>query len=238
MSNIKVSVVVPAYNEEKSIKETLESLVDQNTDLEYEVILVDNNSTDKTVEIAKTFQNRMNLRIINEKRQGRGAARARGFDESLGDIILSADSDSIFYKDWITTLVEPLKGNIVAASTSCKIVDCAPFTNAAFNFLQPKIVIGYRLLSGYYWLSGFSFSIFKDAYKKSGGFDIELQGQEDTDLSFKVSKVGKIVFIQKPIIFSGRRFKKGLLAGLFDYFRSFIEAFWFRNKKVFLSNIR
>lgn len=238
MGKVQVSVVVPAYNEEKSIKETLESLIDQDTDLDYEVVLIDNNSTDKTVEIAKPFQKRINLRVINEKKQGRGAARARGFEEAKGRIILSADADSIFYKDWINTLVKPLNGKVVAATTSCKIVDCTPLTNAVFNLLQPKIVKAYRIFFGYYWLSGFSFSILKEAYKKSGGFDKDMQSQEDTDLSFKVAKVGKIAFIDKPVIFSGRRFKDGLLVGLYDYLRSFTEAFLFRNKKVYLSNIR
>ena len=238
MSNIQVSIVMPAFNEEKNIKNALESLRNQETDLEYEVIVVDNNSTDKTVEIAKTFTNTMNLRIINEKRQGRGPARARGFKEAKGDIILSADSDAIFYEDWITTLVEPLKGKVVAATTSCKIVDCAPLTNKIFNFLQPKLVYLYRIFFGDYWLSGFSFSVLKSVYEKSGGFDIELQGQEDTDLSFKVSKLGKIVFIDKPIIFSGRRFKDGLWVGLYDYVSSYVAAFWFKNKKVYLSNVR
>src|SRR3989338_1899751 len=94
--NLKVSVVIPAFNEEKYIENTLFSLLksEQKTHLDYEVILVDNNSFDRTAEIAQKFTGRMNLRIIKETRQGRGIARARGFEEAKGAIILSADADT------------------------------------------------------------------------------------------------------------------------------------------------
>src|SRR5687768_14816792 len=106
-----ISVVIAAFNEEKYIKNSLASLTRsaQKTKLNYEVILVDNNSTDKTVEIAKTFRNDMDLRIVQETIQGRGAARAKGFEEAKGEILISADADSIFYEGWIDILASELK---------------------------------------------------------------------------------------------------------------------------------
>ncbi len=212
MNNSKpqVSVVIPAYNEEKYIENSLFSLLEseQKTQINYEVILVDNNSSDQTVKLAQKFAKGMNLRIIEESKQGRGIARARGFEEARGEIILSADADTIFYRGWIETLVFAITGNIVAATTSCKITDCSPLTNALVNFTQPKSAFLYRLFFGHYWLAGFSFGISKSVYKASGGFDIGLQAQEDIDLSFRVAKLGKIKFINKPVIFSGRRFKQ------------------------------
>lgn len=239
MGKVDVSVVIPAYNEEKYIKNSLSSLSRsaQKTDINYEVVLVDNNSTDKTVDIAKTFKNDMNLRIISETRQGRGAARARGFEEAKGDILISADSDAIFYEGWIETLVTELKGDVVVVTTSCKIVDCASLTNVIFNFGQPISMVLYRIMFGHYWFSGFGSSILKSAYKRSGGFNPTLQAQEDLDLSFRVAKFGKIKFINKPVIFSGRRFKNGLLAGCFEYIYTFFEAFLFK-KSVYLDNPR
>ncbi|MBI2039598.1 glycosyltransferase family 2 protein [Candidatus Microgenomates bacterium] len=235
-----VSVVIPAFNEEKYIENCLFSLLksEQRTKINYEVILVDNNSTDKTQERALKFKDGINLRIIHEKKQGRGAARARGFKEARGEIILSADSDTIFYPDWVEILVNGIGGQVVAVTTSCKIVDCSALTNAVFNFIQPKLMVFYRLIFGYYWLSGFSFGILKSVYEKSGGFDPSMQAQEDTDLSFRVARLGKIRFINKPVIFSGRRFKDGLVVGLYDYFRSFSEAFILKKKNVHLDNPR
>ncbi len=239
-NNIEVSVVIPAFNEEKYISDTLFSLLksEQQTQINYEVILVDNNSTDKTVEVAQKFRDGMNLRIIKEKKQGRGAARSRGFKEALGEIVLSADADTIFYKGWVEKLSSAIKGDVIGVSTSCKIVDSSGLNNAFFNFAQPTLMVLYRIFLGHYWLSGFSSGILKSVYEKSGGFDTSLQAQEDLDLSFKVAKLGKIKFINKPVIFSGRRFKKGLIIGIWDYFRSFTEAFVLKKKSVYLENLR
>lgn len=239
-NNIEASIVIPAYNEEKYIGDTLFSLLksEQKTKINYEVILVDNNSTDKTVEVAKKFARGMDLRIIKEEKQGRGAARSRGFKETQGKIILSADADTIFHKNWIEELTNALQGDVVAVTTSCKIVDLSVFSNAVFNFIQPISMVLYRIFLGHYWLSGFSFGILKEIYKKSGGFDISLQAQEDLDLSFRVAKLGKIKFIDKPVIFSGRRFKRGFIIGIWDYLKSFMETFVLKKKSVYLENLR
>lgn len=241
MSNLpKISIVIPAFNEEKYIENCLLSLLksEQKTKINYEVILVDNNSTDKTVEIAQKFKDGMNLKILKEEKQGRGVARARGFEEAKGEIILSADADTIFYSGWIEKLTFEIKGDVIAVTTSCKIVDCSPLTNGIFNFIQPSCMVFYRLFFGHFWLSGFSFGILKSVYEKSGGFNISLQAQEDLDLSFRVAKLGKIKFINKPVIFSGRRFKDGLLIGFYEYVKTFIEAFILKKRNVYLGNVR
>lgn len=239
-ADIEVSVVIPAYNEEKYIENCLFSLLksEQKTRVSYEVIVVDNNCSDATVDIAKKFAAGMNLRIVHEKRPGRGVARARGFEESFGKIILSADSDTVFYPLWIETLTKALTGDIVAVTTSCKVADLSPTTNWLFNLIQPASMVLYRVFLGHYWLSGFSFGILKSIYEKSGGFDKELQAQEDIDLSFRVAKLGRIRFINKPVTFSGRRFKNNLFRGLGEYVATFIQAFVFKRKDVYSDNPR
>ena len=238
MKNPQLSIVIPAYNEAKYIEACLNSIVNQNTGMSFEVILINNNSTDNTVEVAKRFKDKLNLKIINERKQGRGAARARGFEEARGEIILSADADTIVYKDWLETLIKDLKGEIMATTTPARIVDCSGLINITFNFIQPLILIVYRLFSGHFWVNGYSFAILKSAYLKTGGFDPHLQAQEDVDLSFKIAKIGKVKLIRKPVIFSGRRFKNGLMSGLFEYVRTFTDAFVLKKKYVFLDNPR
>lgn len=240
MSKVRVSIVIPAYNEEKCIESTLFSLLrsEQETNINYEVILVDNNSTDNTVNVALKYKNGLNLRIIKERVQGRGAARARGFKEAEGEIILSADADTILFKGWIEKLVNELNGKNIGVTTSCQIVEGAFLTRLVFNSFQPVIMIIYRILFGHFWLSGFSFGIKKAVYESSGGFDQTLQAQEDTDLSFRVSKLGKIKFINSPVIVSNRRFKKGLIVGYFEYLKSYFQIFAQDKEKVYLNNSR
>lgn len=233
-----ISVVIPAFNEEKYIKDCLFSLVDQATNLNYEVIVVDNNSTDATVKIAQTFKNKLNLKIIHEKKQSRGAARAGGFKEAKGEIILSTDADALVYPDWISTLVNLIGGEVVAATTSCKTLDLGPLKDAVFNFLQPAATRFYKLFFGHYWLAGFSFAVSRSAYISSGGFNPNLQALEDADLASRVAKLGKIKFINKPVIFSGRRFKKGLVSGIFAYIKTFVYGYKLKRGPVFMGNPR
>lgn len=240
MSEVEVSVVIPAFNEEKYIENTLFSLIksEQKTDINYEVILVDNNSTDKTLERALKFSSGMDLKIIHEKKQGRGAARARGFEQAKGEVILSADADTIFYKGWIEELASQIKGEVVAVTSSCKVTDLSFAANTLINFIQPKAMVLYKLIFGHFWLSGFSFGILKSVYQAAGGFDVNLPAQEDIDLGFRVAKLGKIKFINKPVVFSARRFKQGLLVGIYEYLKTFLEVVFLKQKNVYLDNPR
>lgn len=235
-----VSVVIPAFNEEKIITNCLNAMASQTTSRDFEVILVNNNSTDKTVEIAKTYAKRIDLKIIEETKKGRGPARKRGFEEAKGEIILSTDSDTVVPSDWLEKMVSQLEeSKAVALSGTCKVTDCSPVMNMLFNFLQPQFMRVYRLFFGHFWLSGFNFAIYKDAYQKSGGFDVDLNAQEDVDLAKKVSIIGKIQFINDlPVIFSGRRFHGGLLKGLIPYFTTYAEYFFFKKKNVILTDVR
>ena len=93
---------------------------------------------------------------------------------------------------------------------------------------------------GYNFLNGYSFAIRKSIYDKSGGFNSELNGQEDVDLSVRVGKIGKTKFVDEPVVvFSGRRFKKGLVLGLLSYSKSVAKYLLCKDKKnVILSDIR
>lgn len=235
-----LSVVIPAYNEEGTIAACLDSLVHQQTKQRFEVIIVDNNSTDKTAKISERYKNKLTLRIIAEKQKGRGPARAAGFTKASGDIICSTDADTQVPANWIDTLVSCFtKPNIVAVTGTMKISDCNTFINTQVNLGQPLVMKLYRLLFGHYWLSGFNFAIRKDTYKKSGGFNTKINGQEDIELSRFVSKLGLIAYTEQiPVLASGRRFKKGVIAGTFQYVLTFIRYFYFHDSTIAFSDVR
>ena len=237
----KLSVVIPAYNEEKTIRKCLNSFVNQTTSASIEVIVVDNNSTDQTVAIAEEFRDKLDLKIVHEQKKGRSPARKAGFEAAHGEIIFSTDADACVPKDWVQQLIEHFDNpKISAVSGTCYIDDCSWRINTSFNIFQPLSMIFYRTFIGHFWLSGFNFAIRNDVYKKSGGFNPNLNIQEDTDLAMRVSKIGTIKFIRKPtVLFSGRRFKTGLIRGLFPYVKSYFTFFILkREKDTFLSDVR
>ena len=232
-----ISVVVPAYNEEEYIAKTLESLASQDTKDKYEVILVDNNSTDKTVRIVNGFRNKLELKVVREKIKGRGAARAAGFNKTGGEIILSTDADTTVPINWISKMTAELRSdkNNGAVTGTCKFCDQSWSVNIMLNIFQPLAMILYRIIFGHYWLSGFNFGIYKAVYEKSGGFLSKLNIQEDIELSFKVAKLTKIKFVPDiPVIASGRRFSQGLWRGMTGYVSTFIGYFWQHNDQALL----
>lgn len=98
-----ISVVIPVYNEQEAIGACLDHIVAQERPFD-EVIVVDNNSTDDSVEVAARYSDRLPLRIISESRQGCGPARDAGFGAARADIIGKIDADSRLEPDWTTVL--------------------------------------------------------------------------------------------------------------------------------------
>lgn len=105
--NPKLSVIIPAYNEEKSIGETLKSL-DKQTFKDFEIILVDDGSTDRTLEVIKKFKN---IKIIEGEHNGPGFSRNLGVKKSRGKILVFVDADMTFDKDFLKYLIKPILEN-------------------------------------------------------------------------------------------------------------------------------
>ena len=133
-----LSIVIPAFNEERCIGDCLRSLARQEIGVPFEVVLVDNNSTDATVRVARATANGLQLRVVHESRQGRGAARHTGFATARGTILVSADADTTYPQRWLRGLLDGLASDdVVAVTTTARIDDLAWWRNAAFNLGQP-----------------------------------------------------------------------------------------------------
>ena len=110
---MKVSVVVPAYNEQELLPACLEALLSQSHAPD-EIIVVDNNSADQTTEVARAY----GVTVINEARQGIMPAVYSGMTTSKGDIIARCDADSIVPSDWVERIVEILQARPDAAGVT------------------------------------------------------------------------------------------------------------------------
>lgn len=92
----KFSIIIPNYNEEKYINRCLESIFNQTMNKEeYEVIVIDDGSTDKSIEIIKQY----NVKLLNSNRLGAGGARNKGLDIASGKYIILLDGDDYLYKN-------------------------------------------------------------------------------------------------------------------------------------------
>lgn len=106
-----ISVVVPCWNGEQFLASCLNSLLDQTLPKrDYEVILVDNNSSDNTLSIARQYPD---IRIIQEKQRGAYAARNTGIKIARGEIIAFTDSDCVVDQNWLTSILRALSEDSV-----------------------------------------------------------------------------------------------------------------------------
>ena len=100
---MKISVIIPAYNAERTIVSCLESIVKQSL-IPQEIIVIDNNSIDKTPPLVKKFienNKKSNIMLTREFKKGASAARNKGIGLAKGEIIAFTDSDCIAHKNWI-----------------------------------------------------------------------------------------------------------------------------------------
>lgn len=107
---MRVSIIIPTYNEEKVIGECLESLSRQSF-CDMEIIVIDDGSCDDTL---KELQNSRysELQVLTQKHRGAGAARNLGARQAKGDILVFVDADMTFEKDFIRKLIDPIVGKV------------------------------------------------------------------------------------------------------------------------------
>ncbi len=102
-----ISIVIPAFNEEENILQTLKALCNNKTKWPFEIIVVNNNSNDRTEELV----NSTGIKCILETKQGITIARNTGLANAKGTYILNADADTIYPIDWIEQMASPLISN-------------------------------------------------------------------------------------------------------------------------------
>src|SRR3989338_3802286 len=121
-----ISVVICTYNRCGSLKVTLDSILNQdiNTDFDYEVIVVNNNSKDKTKEVIESYMSKFGNKLKNcfEVNQGRSFAQNRGIAESGGEIIAFTDDDVIVDRNWICTIANIFKNNRTVECVTGKVL--------------------------------------------------------------------------------------------------------------------
>ena len=212
--SLSLSVVIPVYNEEKYLRKCLESLMRQSVKPD-EILIVDNNSTDNTVAIAKEYP----VKVIHEKKQGITPARNKGFNEAHSDIIARTDADTILPTNWVKRIKKSFANEqIVGVSGPAAFYDLPTImkkTRLQTKNASLKLIIVYnsivRQILKHNCLYGPNFAIRKSAWdkiKNSVCMD-DTKVHEDIDLAMHIAALGKIKFLQSlSVKTSARRWKK------------------------------
>jgi len=191
----KVSVVVPARNEEAYIGSCLEALLAQDPPPD-EVIVVDNGSKDGTAKIAAA----MGARVVREERPGVHHARERGLEEARFEVVAQTDADTRVLPGWIASIKNAFEDPEVVASYGPVLLYLFP------AFLRLSALLGQPNLNGA------NHAVRREAALAVGGYDRPFA--EDVHLARKLrARGGKIVYVPRQrVLTSGRRLKKGRLA--------------------------
>lgn len=210
---MKISVVIPAYNEEQYIEQCFQSLQKQIRKPD-ELIVVDNNSTDKTADIAKKYKATM----IVEKRKGISYARNAGFNAATGDIIARCDADTIIPPDWLFRIEKTMENPRVDAVTGALRFYEKPFLSTFLGSCYMYIVY---LIQGFYTLNGFNMAIRNSVWKKVYQYTAHDDDgvQEDNDLAIVIALHGGNIryFPNLVVLVSARRLMKNPKSFFLNY---------------------
>lgn len=182
-----VSIIIPAYNEEAWILKTLSSLSGSSTKRTVEIIVVNNNSTDKTGELALAA----GAKCILETRPGITAARNAGLKIATGKFIMNADADTIYPPDWIDTMLYPFRNSDIVLTYG--IFSFIPGNNSKQNaYLMYEQAASFsRWLNKKFHREALNIYGFNSAFKRGegiavGGFDHPAGTNEDGWLAVKL----------------------------------------------------
>ncbi len=230
MKNLTISLIIPAYNEEKYIGACLEAVIKNSNGKFLEIIVIDNASTDKTSDIAKGYPG---VTVIREEKKGLTRARQCGLENSKGQIIAYVDADTQIPDFWYEKIIKEFTKS---DKLSCLSGPYVYYDISKFRQFIVKILYWYMLAMPTYWIVGYmvtgaNFAIKRDVLEKMGGFDtsIEFYG-EDTNLARRSHEYGKVKFSPSFWIYSsGRRLNsQGMYKTAIIYILNYFSEVFFK----------
>jgi glycosyltransferase involved in cell wall biosynthesis len=198
---MQVSVIVPAYNARKSIGKCLDALMSQDYQrAAYEVIVVDDGSTDGTGDVVRTYP----VKYLFQTNQGPATARNAGARTAQGEILLFTDADCVPTANWIQEMARPFEDRDVAAVKGAYLTRQKSITA---RFAQLEFEERFEMLKkaeSIDMVDTYSAGYRKEVFLRLGGFDTSfpVANNEDTELSYRMSKLGlKMIFSPRAVVY-------------------------------------
>jgi len=238
-----VSLVIPAYNEEKYLPLCLDSIKKQDYPAEYEVIVVDNASTDNTAKIARDW----GAKVVYESRRSPACARQRGAEVATGEIIAFIDADTQASPCWLSTIVsrfvrEPKTVVISGPYAYFDVGKVARIASYVGSFISIILDQFFRKVSNKgsaVW--GCNFAVRRSALLEVGGFDTSIKFYgEEYELSLRLRRAGKGSITPRLFVLtSARRLKRiGVINQYWNWIVDYFSVlFWYEPISERLENL-
>lgn len=222
--NPLISVVIPAFNEERLIRNCLDQIKKQSFS-NFELIVVDNNSTDATATIAKEY----GAKVIFEKKRGNTFALNTGMLNADCEIIAVTDADTKPDENWLKEIAKIFSDQNVSAMTGSAQVDIKSPLLRSFCGAMYDVFIKINFMLQKPHLSGFNLAVRKRDFILTGGLNLNFKMSSDVDLGLRIKKYGKVVFVRQAIVkTSSRRWDDNFLKTFLEYFIGYLYAVWLR----------
>lgn len=219
-----ITVVIPAYNEEKLLAQTLKCIKKQ-TYKDFEILVVDNNSSDNTASVARQF----GAKVIKEYQQGYVHALNRGLQEAKGEILAVTDADSQPDKEWLKNISFSMNDENVIGLTGLAKFD---FKSKPLRILIDNtymLFTYFNFFVGKPHIAGFNLAVKKKYVKMLGELNPAYQIGADVHLGLSLKKYGKIKFAKKAVVLtSTRRWHKEAAKAFTKYSAAYLYTVWLR----------
>lgn len=218
-----ITVVIPAYNEEKLLAKTLACIRKQTYQL-FDIIVIDNNSTDNTAATAKLY----GAKVIREAKQGYVHALNRGLKEAKGEIIAVTDADSQPDKTWLFHIVKSMKSNVVGVTGRAKFdIKSKPLRLLVDNSYMFFTYLNFFI--GKPHINGFNLAVRKKYVDLLGDLNPAYQIGADVHLGLSLKRYGKVKYTKKAIVLtSTRRWQKEAGKAFTKYSAAYLYTVWLR----------
>ena len=186
-----VSIVIPAYNAQAYLGDTLESALNQ-TYRSFEIIVVDDGSTDATAAVAENYRSR-GVRVLLQANAGAAAARNRALLVARGKLVVLLDSDDLWEPDYLETMVQFLDRNPEVSIAFCNSRFFGESKHAGKTYQEvypPAPPITFAKLAGQVSHVCLDAILRREVFKRVGMFDERLQAVEDFDLWLRALQAG------------------------------------------------
>ncbi len=196
-----VSVIMPCYNSDGTIRDAIASVQAQMLD-DWELIIVDDGSTDATTEIVSSVQDHR-IQLIEQPNLGSASARNRGLNDARGRFIAFLDSDDAWEPAFLTRMLDALEQEERAVLAYCGWQNIGLEGGRGMPFIPPDyepLDRSETFLGGCRWpIHGVL--VRKKAIDQAGGFDVTLQASVDYDLWLRIVTQGKLILVPEVLAY-------------------------------------
>lgn len=193
-NRVVFSIIVPTKNEERQIAECLRCIFEQDTDLPFEVILVDSSTTPETREIGERFH----AVVVHEPRPGKGLAACTGARRAAGSILCFTEADCRVTPGWLSAIAREFAQHpeAIALTGDYDFHDASRLIQWMKNLALPVSIWMYYLIYGNHSIRGTNFAVKAEAYRQAGEFSPTAKEFQDVELGLRLRRYGKIRFVK------------------------------------------